>query len=193
MKYSFAFATLLFLLLYCKKPPVEEPATAQPDTKDTVAAVVFRDSFQMLYNYQPWNPETIRANKVKGKYGSYCSFASLRKVSRSIKEHFFISDIPLVKGVYQVERIVRAADINNGIPQSYLQYIVDEDQGIASYWIDTTRTDHYVEVLSIDTVKWNIMEGRFKVFMKLRSLAPGSINFPDTIACTEGYFKIQLK
>ena len=194
MKYFFAFATLLFLLLYCKKPPVEEPATAQPDTKDTVAAVVFRDSLSMRFNGQVWKPRFAEGDIYYPKnIAPRFAISARRKRSVSLDELFGVGDIPFVIGSHKLEWTKTLQQISNGIPQALLSYSVDQDQGVAAYRIDTTRNDHYIEVMAFDTVKWKTVEGRFRIFLKRHYLAPGSINFPDTIACTEGYFKVKLK
>jgi hypothetical protein len=107
-----------------------------------------------------------------------------------IDETFSISDIPLQKGKYPIEQS-SATGHGNGIPQAGIGWIVDTDQFAGGQLPDTSRTDHYFEVIRYDSVK-HIAEGRFQVFLKNYKNSPILPGIPDTISFTQGKFHLNI-
>ena len=69
----------------------------------------------------------------------------------------------------------------------------DQDQLIGSYQIDSTRTDHFIEVVSYDSIK-GIVQGRFQFFAIGNNIsAPNSWGLDPAINLTEGKFHVKLQ
>lgn len=107
-------------------------------------------------------------------------------------EHFFLTDIPCKAGKYPVEYF-RYSNWQNQTPEAGFRITQDYDQGVGNYYTDSTRTDHYIEVLRYDA-KQKTVEGRFQLFFGKR--ASGGFQWPDvpdSIFLTEGKFHLNVK
>jgi hypothetical protein len=67
--------------------------------------------------------------------------------------------------------------------------ILDQDQVLNFYNVDTTLTTHFIEILHFDSVA-NIVEGRFQTTLE----GPNTWSFlPDTMKMTEGKFHLRIE
>jgi hypothetical protein len=114
----------------------------------------------------------------------------------AVLQSFQLDDIPCVPGKYPFEFWPSPSSIfPNNIPQGSFGMLYDGDQGIGFYFLDTLRTDHFVEVLRYDSLT-NIVEGRFQIFLKKNETGgwvPSGISIPDSISMTEGKFRLEVK
>jgi hypothetical protein len=188
------FALLALAQTFCHKSPLAD-GTEKPIIRDTIPTtpvVVFKDSLSMFYNSKSWipvaqglfhKPEGFPRFMIQGR----------KKVSWSVEEYFSVTDIPFATGKYQIEYPVKVQQIKNTIPQTLFVYKIDQDQIAATFQTDTTRAGQYIHIMSLDSVT-RIVEGRFYIFLRQTSYVEGvTTAFPDTIAATQGYFKIKLK
>ncbi len=68
----------------------------------------------------------------------------------------------------------------------------DYDQPIGDFLIDTTRTDHFIEVIKYDSTTQTV-EGRFQVFLKKEPSNTVWPGVPDSIFLTEGKFHLKIQ
>src|SRR5690606_9872096 len=80
-------------------------------------------------------------------------------------EHFFLSDIPCRKGTYPVELLRVLINHANQVPDAGFMIFQDYDQGMGRFETDTTRTDHFLEILRYDPAEKTV-EGKFQVFLR---------------------------
>lgn len=112
------------------------------------------------------------------------------KYTGNIREFFFVLDIPLKQGIYSMEYFSLWTQ-NNLIPDPAVTYTVDGDQGADTYFVDTTRNDHFLEVIRVDK-EAKTAEGRFQLFLKKKPIVNG-LGLPDTMALTQGKFHLLVK
>jgi hypothetical protein len=106
--------------------------------------------------------------------------------------HFTVCDIPTQKGKYSIESYLPWYEVNF-IPQFVLLASQDHDQLIGTYNIDSTRTDHFIEVVSFDSISGTV-QGRFQFFTKEKNVTgPNSWGLDPKINLTEGKFHLKLK
>jgi len=106
-------------------------------------------------------------------------------------EHLFITDIPCNKGKYPIENWAHLIP-RNQIPNCFLRVTQDFDQGIGSFSTDTTRNDHFIEVIKYDSIARTV-EGRFQVFLKKEPSNTQWPGVPDSIFLTEGKFHLKIQ
>ena len=68
----------------------------------------------------------------------------------------------------------------------------DYDQPVGDFLIDTTRTDHFIEVIKYDSTAHTV-EGRFQVFLKKEPSNTIWSGVPDSIFLTEGKFHLKIQ
>ncbi|MBK7937311.1 MAG: hypothetical protein IPJ82_09570 [Lewinellaceae bacterium] len=68
----------------------------------------------------------------------------------------------------------------------------DYDQPIGDFLIDTTRNDHFIEVIKYDSIARTV-EGRFQVFLKKEPSNTQWPGIPDSIFLTEGKFHLKIQ
>jgi hypothetical protein len=107
-----------------------------------------------------------------------------------------MDDIPCKPGKYSFEFWPSPTSIYpNQIPHGSFGMVYDGDQPFGNFFLDTLRNDHFIEVLSYDTLT-NIAEGRFQMFTKKYDTGgwePSGVAIPDSIAMTEGKFRLEVK
>jgi len=127
----------------------------------------------------------------------YVDFNSIKTISLQmlrysnggvVEERFSIQDVPLRSGKHPISYDLLSI---NGTPQSGMVWIVDGDQQAGSQLVDTTRQDHFIDVIHYDSVKHTI-EGRFQVFLKNYKNSPILPGIPDTISFTQGKFHLNI-
>jgi hypothetical protein len=109
----------------------------------------------------------------------------------SLSGGFSFVDISCKLGKYSVENL-RNNSLDNYIPNGGIGYMYEGDQPVGTFRPDTTRTDHFLEILRYDSIS-HIVEGRFQVFFLKE---PNNLNFPgipDSIFITEGKFHLKIK
>ncbi len=191
MKYLlFAALFVVAVLPDCKK---EKIIIKTPEPIDTIAPIdtvqhvigfgqgsVLRNGaiwdgyYKALYEY---NTKLRAAVKIQKKYSS-------------ITETAYISDIPLAIGKHYITMTTSLGDFNNGIADA-LYTMSNYDEGIGTFFPDTTRTDNFIEILHFDTIA-NEVEGRFQVFMGKNGELPVP-GVPDSVFLTEGKFYLKLQ
>ena len=199
MKFTtlFLLATFMACLPTCKKnsppfvdvpvdPPIDTIVTPPIDTHIIALGKVF-----VLKNGLPWDVPFIAGfHNIPGTF-----FITGRQVyTNGVDESFTIRDIPCLPGKFSLEFWPSQASLYpNKIPNGSLGMLFEGDQPIGSFFMDSTRTDHFIEVLSYDTLT-NIVEGRFQMFMNKE--LPVGFDFPgvpNTIDMTEGRFRLEVK
>lgn len=191
--YIFIGSMLLLASTQCKKEASED-TTVKPEPIDTIKPIpIFRDTLAVWKNGIKWDA-TAEGLSHSFSQGSSKRFflRGIKKVSSSIMERFYISDIPCKVGHYSVDDGRSLSTLNNSIPQPLHVYVIDEDQGGGSYYADTTRMDNFVTIIRYDSIGKTI-EGKFKIAMKLDKAANNLPGIPDTISMTNGYFRVKLK
>lgn len=194
MKYFiFIGSVLLLSAAQCKKDASDD-IVVKPEPIDTIKPIpVFRDTLAVWKNGIKWDA-TAEGLSHSSSQGSSKRFflRGIKKVSSSIMERFYISDVPCKVGNYAVDDGRSLSTLNNSIPQPLLVYVIDEDQGGGSYYADTTRTNNFVTITRYDSISKTI-EGKFKIAMKLDKEVNNLPGIPDTISMTNGYFRVKLK
>ena len=111
------------------------------------------------------------------------------KLNESGFDHILsVSDISILLGYQTIEK-KGLGNSNNGIPNARYHVILDLDQQINTYNVDSTRTNQFIEILRYDAVE-HIVEGRFQTFLE----GPNSWSFlPDSMAITEGKFHLKIQ
>jgi len=193
------FYAALFLLVFsnCKKnqPPIYEPVDPVDtikvpiDTPPVSTHIIDLGKGFALNNGVDWSP-TFEAAYYKT--GSRFAFGAKIVHSYLSRESFGFEDIPCAVGTYPVERPKGIESYGNLIPQSYFVYIRDYDTPVGDFLADTTRNDHFVEIIRYDSVEQTV-EGRFQVFLKKEPMNTWWPNIPDSIAMTEGRFHLKIK
>lgn len=191
MKNIFFVITLLSILANCKKnqPPVD----VLEDPTDTIPTILDTPIIQLGSGYVLKNGIVWKAPFEAWFYGSDSVFKiKVEHVSSSLYgEHFFLLDIPCKEGKYAIELHHILVNHMNQIPGASFAIFQDYDQGMGIYETDTTRTDHFLEVLHYDPAEKTV-EGRFQVFLK-NTFSPPEPGTPDYISLTEGKFHLKIK
>ncbi|MEZ4967368.1 MAG: hypothetical protein R2791_19160 [Saprospiraceae bacterium] len=185
MKNALFFLFLSFILLQCKKDSGQDSI---PDPPEYVPVLPLGQA-DVLKNGVVWEAP-FDARYYTGTY-ERCYLKAKILHPNLIGESFFLKDIPCKAGTYQVEYYT-LSNFGNFIPESFFSMISEFDQPIGDFDIDTTRSDHYVEVLRYDSVARTI-EGRFQMFLKKEPMAAQWPGVPDSIYLTEGKFHLQLE
>ena len=172
---------LLALTTSCSKSKPE--ALVDPIPVDT--AITELGTVSVLKNGEPWNA-SFYAKYYINNLGRF--FISGKGFNNSLEERFSVIDIPAKCGNYLIERS-GLWNGNNNIPQAGLGIILDLDQELNYYSVDTTRANQYLEILRYDSVN-HIVEGRFQTFPE----GPTDYSFlPDSVALTEGKFHLKIE
>lgn len=190
LRHTFFICLLAVSLEACKKedsnqvtPPPDPPVVEEPPIIALGKASVLRNGVTYTGNI---TAKYRKYNRIKTLRISGTQFSS----GGLIDETFAIADIPLQKGKYPVEQS-SADGHGNGIPQAGMAWVVDKDQYAGDQLPDTSRTDHYFEVIRYDSIK-HTAEGRFQVFLKNYKSAPILPGVPDTISFTQGKFHLYI-
>jgi len=177
---------LFALTMSCSKSKPE--ALVDPIPVDTIpvdTAIIELGKVSVLKNGVPWNA-SFYARYNTGDFGNF--IFSGKATNNSLDEGFHLYDIPSKKGIYLVERSM-LWNHNNNIPNGGLGIVLDLDQLLNYYRVDSTRANQYFEILRYDSVT-HIVEGRFQTFLE----GPSDYPFlPDSIALTEGKFHLKIE
>lgn len=189
--FVFVCAIMALSAAQCKKEQ-PEPVVVDPEPVDTIKpAPVFKDTVFMVRNGSRW------VGKVEGfmsttSKGNRYYLKMVRRTGSAVEERYYLSDMPCKEGAYPIEFANSVEKVFNLIPQSFVTYVVDGDQGGGTYNPDTTRTDSFVKILRYDSLT-QIIEGHFKDYLRLKKTDQDLPGLPDTLAMTDGYFKVKLK
>jgi hypothetical protein len=193
---------LAFLLFPYSCDKTQEPI--EPDPTDTTAIdttsvdtttvsthIIPLGQSYVLLNDVPWQGK-LKANYISGDKNAFrlsgqIFYNNLRS------DLLTIHDIPALTGTYNPELYWGVNPFINMIPNPIFSISQDIDQPVGYYQIDTSRNDHFIEILRIDTVE-NIVEGRFQLFMpKEPSAVIWNPAPPEYISLTEGKFHLKIK
>lgn len=180
----FAFIALVILSNCTKQQDGGQP-TDPVDTTIYIPVINFGNgSFRKngslwTYSFEAW------------EYKSDSSFQIRSEINGNIAEYFSIRDIPLLKGKYELEFRTVINGLNN-IPEPLFSYYVDGDQPGGSYNLDTIRSDHFLEILHVDTLARTV-EGRFQIFLRLKPRNYNLPGLPDTLSITDGRFYLPVR
>ena len=193
MKYIFFAIIFVGLFNTCKKTAsipniIEDPIDTTVHIADTLIiqlgkGYVLKNGIEWDAPFQAWyHTNTEKRFQVRAEI-LHPNF---------IEESFFIQDIPTQVGKYDIEFFPLLANLNNFTPESAFTMIHEFDQPVGDFLIDTTRTDHFVEVLKYDSIN-KIVEGRFQMFLAKRKLNNTYPGVPDSLFLTEGKFHLTIK
>ncbi len=177
--------TLLLFSISCSKNKPEEPTDLPPTPIDTINHIIELGKVSVLRNGVLWNAA------FKAFYNPIGSNQfSIRGNSKEngFDHHFSIEDISSTVGVHPLER-GNLWNLSNGIPDADYFIVLDGDQLLKTYRIDSTLNNQYVEILYYDSIS-HIVEGRFQTFLEGPNSWP---MFPDSMKMTEGKFHLKLK
>jgi len=199
MRNIIVFTTLCLLAFSnCKKnqPPIYEPIDPVDtikvpiDTPPVSTHIIELGKGFALNNGVAWSPPFEAWYHFKTTDRFYILAKNAPNYLSS--ETFAIKDIPCLIGKYSVEYPTTQESLSNKIPQAYFVYIRDYDTPVGDFLADTTRNDHFVEIIRYDSVE-QVVEGRFQVFLKKEPMNTYWPNIPDSIAMTEGRFHLKIK
>lgn len=192
------FACVFMCLPTCKKndiPIVDDPI----DPIDTITSppidshIIGLGKVSVLKNGQKWDvPFYAWFSHLEGTF-----LISARQVyGNGVTQSIQIDDVPCKPGKYSFEFWPSIASLYpNKIPHGSFGMMFEVDQPIGSFFLDTLRNDHFIEVLGYDTLT-NIVEGKFQFFTQKEpndGWQPAGVVVPDSIAFTEGKFRLQVK
>jgi hypothetical protein len=165
-----------------KTPPAEDPIIPPPPPENE--HIIELGKASVLRNGVPWN-----ANFTAYYHGTKSRFGIRGDLRISGFDHGFkIYDIKGIKGPQKIEGL-SYLNTSNSVPNSLYSVVLDGDQLINSYTVDTTLTTHFIEILHFDSVA-NIVEGRFQTTLE----GPNTWSFlPDTMKMTEGKFHLRIE
>lgn len=182
----------------CKKNQISIPepeesvdTTSTPiDTPPVSTHIIELGKGFALNNGIAWSPPFIAAYH----FNTTARFSLGAKIIHDYlsNESFGIRDIPCAVGKFPIEYPKGFDDLHNLIPEAFFSYIRDYDTPVGDFRPDTTRTDHFIEIIRYDSVAQTV-EGRFQVFLKKLPMNTWWPNIPDTIALTEGRFHLKIK
>lgn len=186
---------LAFLLFPYGCDKTQEPI--KPDLTDTTPVdtpinhIIGLNQTYCLLNNLPWLGKIEAAyykdDKSRFLLHGQVTYNTLKS------EYLTIQDIPSSTGKYNVEKYRLVPIFFNYTPNANFSIVQDFDQGIGDYQIDTTRQDHFIEIIRFDTLD-NIVEGRFQLFMPLDTPASNWTPAPPAyISITEGKFHLKIK
>ena len=193
MKNIIFIIALLSVLANCKKnqiPPtdlVDNPIDTVQTPIDT--PIIELGKVFVLKNGTPWD---IPFKSIYYRTDTLFQFHAKILYTNLVKESFFLRDIPCRAGIYPIEFYPYLAGFNNAIPESAIAMTYEFDQPIGDFLVDTTRTDHFVEVIRYDSIEKTV-EGRFQVFLGKKSTSVPFPGVPDSIFLTEGKFHLKIE
>lgn len=192
MRYLFFVIIFSSLFINCRKndPGLggqETPIDTLPSPVDTAIielgkgtvlknGITWEAPFNAWYHIHTHERFQLRAKII---------YSNLRSESLSLH------DIPCKIGTYPIE-LYSIYNFNNSIPESVFIMMQDYDQPIGDFLIDTTRADHFIEVIKYDSTAHTV-EGRFQMFLKKE---PSNISWPGvpgSIFLTEGKFHLKIQ
>ncbi|MBK8557312.1 MAG: hypothetical protein IPL65_16790 [Lewinellaceae bacterium] len=197
--FIFSFISTILIcssLMSCGKETQPDPVT--PELVDTITTPI--DTVQHIIEFGKavmWKngssyywPGTIAANYQGDSISSRFRLRGTSIVGNGYIENISINDIPCQKGKLPIE-LFNSDNFKNFIPEALYSIVYDGDQILSYYQVDTTRTDHYIEILRYDSVE-HIVEGRFQLFMG-KTQDSNWLSTPDSILLTGGKFHLKIK
>jgi len=172
---------LLALVMSCSKSKPE--ALVDPIPVDT--AIIELGTVSVLKNGEPWNASFLAKYSPNNKN----RFRIKGNLIQNGYDHiFYIDDISANEGLQPIER-KNLWNAQNGVPDALWSVVLDLDQVLNFYRVDSTRANQFVEILCYDSVN-HIVEGRFQTFLE----GPSGYSFlPDSVALTEGKFHLKIE
>ena len=187
---------LLAFLFQCKKnqqPTVDtpdEPVDTVHTPVDTVIHLIDLGKVSVFKNGILWDVP-FQAWAQKNPDGRFMLRGQM-SYSNSISESFLIQDIPLRVGKYPIQFFPMLTNLNNKIPESVFVMMHEQDEPIGDFLVDTTRIDHYIELIRVDS-NTQIVEGTFQVFLGKKAMTLQWPGVPDSLYLTEGKFHLKVQ
>lgn len=180
MKNLLAIFSLLVLLSACNPTEIEEPITPPPPTPP----IIELGQVSMLSNGMPW----VGSFSISFNPNDHSRFSFGGKLKKNGYDHSFaISDITCREGIQVIEK-QHYSNVNNGVPNAAYFVVLEEDQLLMRYQVDTFQTEHFIDIIHYDSIT-HIVEGRFQTYLE----APGvSSSFPKNLTITEGKFHLKI-
>ena len=196
LRFILIITTILLLGHACQKeqtpitPVTKNPIDTLTSTTDTLDDIIELGKCTCLKNgvLLSFNAQTVYYTEDKQVFVISTNYRDpyLRGYGCSVY------DIPAKKGIYSLEAYNHWYEVDY-IPQMVLFVDQDYDQLIGTYKIDSTRNDHFIEVVSIDSIAGTV-QGRFQFFTKEKNgNGPNSWGLDPKINLTEGKFHLKLK
>lgn len=170
-------------------PVTKNPVDTLTSTTDTLNDIIELGKCTCLKNNENWflTVDSWYYPNHKDVFKMYANFTNPYMRSFTV----FIEDIPTKKGKYSIEAY--NFNNNNFVPQIVLLVTQDNDQLIGNYYADATRNDHFIEVVSFDSIAGTV-QGRFQFFTKEKNVTgPNSWDLDPKINLTEGKFHLKLQ
>jgi hypothetical protein len=192
MKNILLVIAMLLFLANCKKnqPPVDIPDDPTDSIQNPIDTPIIElgKSF-VLKNGVQWDV-SLNAKYYRGD----TLFILRGKILHPnlVSENFFIRDIPFKHGKYEIEFFPYLEGFNNAVPESAFTMMYEYDQPIGDFLVDTTRSDHFIELIRYDSVAKTV-EGRFQVFLGKKPTNVPFPGVPDSIFMTEGRFHLKIE
>lgn len=192
----FVFAAASFI--QCKKgsvPPdnVVEPidtVVVNPPTPSHQPIIEFGKSY-MKKNGVFWNAP-LNAYYYKDTDSLFSIGGGIYN-SEGITQKTWVYKVPLKPGIYEMEHFLIPPDLKKGLPTVSFSITHQLDQIVAMYFQDTTRTDHFIEVIKYDSVAKRV-EGRFQFFLKKQpNTNPLVGSVTEYLDITESKFNLEVK
>lgn len=177
--------TLLLFSISCSKNKPEEPTDPPPTPIDTIHHIIEFGKASVLRNSVLWNA-AFKASYYSNDKKRISIFGALKQ--NGFDHYFSIDDISCTVGLQHLER-GSLWNRTNGVPDADYFIVLDQDQLLKTYNIDSTLNNQYVEILHYDSIS-HIVEGRFQTFLEGPNSWP---MFPDSMKMTEGKFHLKLK
>ncbi|MFZ4477970.1 MAG: hypothetical protein ACOYPR_22435 [Saprospiraceae bacterium] len=196
LRFILICTTILLLGNACQKeqspitPVTTHPIDTIPSPTDTLKDIIELGKCTCLKNDKFWSPKANTAYHPDRKDVFMIDAGLTDPNFRTF--YFSVSDIPTKKGKYNIEYYKTWYEVDF-IPQMAVFVSQDYDQLIGTYRIDTTRTDHFIEVVSFDSIAGTV-QGRFQFFTFDKNVtSPSGWGLDPKINLTEGKFHLKLQ
>ncbi|HNG89316.1 MAG TPA: hypothetical protein PK858_03900, partial [Saprospiraceae bacterium] len=148
--------------------------------------------YSVLRNGKPYTGKMGAQYRKYNGVKTIAIYGSLFTYNGLVEEIVDISDNPLREGQYRIDPSITINSLGDGTPDASITWHIDVDQYGGSQLVDTSRTDHYMEIIRYDSVQHTV-EGKFQVFFRQAAGEPLIVpGLPDTISFTQGIFHLKI-
>ena len=177
------FSTAVFCSSCSKNNPDDN---VNPPTPIDTTHIIEAGKSSVLKNGVPWN--VVLSAYYYSKDKNRFSLTTGIVVQNGLDNQFWIDDINAKEGLQMLER-ENIWNLSNGIPSATYAIVLDGDQYLNGYSVDTTICNQYIEILHYDSLT-QMVEGKFQTVLEGPNNWP---SLPDTIKMTEGKFYLKIK
>jgi hypothetical protein len=183
---------LFVAIAFCfcnKNVAIINPIDTNPIPIDTIASIIDFGKSSLLKNGIKWDLDL----KAKFYDSSKKQFFLRSEIvgSTDLKGSFGILHIDCNKGMYPIEYF-KNYNFTNSIPEGRISYLYEGDQPAGSFYTDSTRFNHFIEVLKYDSIN-QIIEGTFQMYLGKEINGIPFPGIPDSIFITEGRFNLKIE